>query len=1019
MPNYRVPQYHRYHDSLISEYFWQLENVMDVLRGRAQHQQRFKEATLSTVFSVMQNAGTIGSTVSAAGGVVLGFLGQYQESRRVETLTPEYLSGQWEELKKMVETTAEKAVEQYRYFLERCSEGDAVELGRVSAQRLWEYIPREKLSFTIENMLIGILKGRSGRWQDDWRNTGLTESAESKRQTAEGALKHAGIAYCDENHQWHYALHPRDKDVVFPKYGFMLLPAILAKKRILEKKYIPFMPSVEQALLLDNIWSTSILESITEDSSILFSSLTPEVATRLQQLEVDWLSFCEWQDTVEERLEGLQTQIATHEIAIVEVKQNVVVQHAQLSRLQRNVIEISESRRFTYIPKPYFQPRKNLWRLLEQRFSQEKTMSPIAVVGSGGMGKTSLISQWAEKQKFSGKYHSIRRMVMDEISMEGSLVDLACDLSITVEKRKKEDWLKEVVQRLREQSWLIIWDNVENHAAIEFLLPYFIQNEDHNVTQHLVITSRDTTCWENPIMVDTFSSEESLAYIEHQMKAAANPWFNPQEAQKLANCFEHHPLALELAMGHVCLYQRSLDTYLQELQAVGISTLKAPGQKIVSQARINTDKLTMLWKMGLERLTSDAILLLRFMSFVGSQGVGRKLIINHFNGDEERCDEALLALRQQAFIKAAEPSNIKKSWAPIDETTGLMVIAGLEIPETSSEAWGIHRLIQEVVVDDTKQNWAGHWIDWKNFLTQAYSAIQITFPSETTNFNSMNNISLMRYLTYNRTFWYRITTAFNYTDATWVQFYLRWKAEFLLKFGTAESDFGLYEDAVKHLYEALSAYNSLGDDMPGLICVLTNLGNVHKHQGNHALALIFYNDSLIQARAFYGEKIQDSGIHIIFNNIGTILMAQRDYLNAIANFEQSIDVAHSLYGEEENYELVPPLINLAKILRTQGNHSRALELLESARHIAVVVFGGFSARPEISEILSELGHANSDQGQYAKACIFFTESLKNYRIYYQQSENHPNIAKALYDLAEVYSSQDNYSDAIIYHNRSM
>lgn len=490
MPNYRVSQYRRYHDSLVSEYFWQLENVMDVLRGRAQHQQRFKEATLSTVFSVMQNAGTIGSTVSAAGGVVLGFLGQYQESRRVEVLTPEHLSGQWEALKKMVEATAEKAVEQYRFFLERCSESDAVELGRVSAQRLWEYIPREKLSFTIENMLLGILKGKSGRWQDDWRNTGLTESTESKRQTAEGALKHAGIAYCDSNHQWNYALHPRDKDTLFPKYGFMVLPEIFAKARILEKRYIPFIPSVEQAQLLENTWSTSIIEVIVEDEPPFIASLDPEVAARLQHLETDWLSFCEWQDTVEERLDGLKTQIAAHEIDIVEVKQNVVLQHAQLSRLQRNVIDISESRRFTYIPKPYFQPRTGLWSVFESRMSVEGPTLPVVLAGLGGMGKTSLATEWMNRQKMSGRYHSIRRMLMSRENIESSLYDLAHDLYIETKQRERKDWLQEIGQRFEAQSWLILWDNVDNYSSIKALLPYFTSTIP---TQQLLITSRDTT----------------------------------------------------------------------------------------------------------------------------------------------------------------------------------------------------------------------------------------------------------------------------------------------------------------------------------------------------------------------------------------------------------------------------------------------------------------------------------------------------------------------------------------------
>lgn len=701
MPNYRLIQYRRYHDSLVSEYFWQLENVMDVLRGRAQHQQRFKEATLSTVFSVMQNAGTIGNTVSAAGGVILGFLGQYQESRRVGTLTPEYLSGQWEELKKIVETTAEKAVEQYRFFLERCSESDAVELGRVSAQRLWEYIPREKLSFTIENMLIGILKGKSGRWQDDWRNTGLTESAESNRQTAEGALKHAGIAYCDENHQWNYALHPRDKDAVFPKYGFMVLPEMLAKARILEKRHIPFIPSIEQTQLLENTWSTSIMETIVEDSTTPTSSLTPEVADRLQQLETDWLSFCEWQDTVEKRLERLQTQVVSHEVAIVEVKQNIVVQHEHLSRLQRNVMDISESRRFTYIPKPYFQPRIGLWAVLERRLSIEGPTLPVILVGLGGMGKTSLATEWTNKQKTSGKYHSIRRMLMDNESVESSLYDLAHDLYVETNKREREDWLKDIAQHFQAQSWLMIWDNVEDYSAIEDILPYFTSTTS---TQQLLITSRDTTSWQEPIMVDTFMPEESIAYIQHQMTAAGSPWFKREHAEKLAECFDHHPLALELAMGTVCLYQRSLEQYLKALEDAGLSTLKAPNKKLASQARINTNRLTTLWKTGIANLPSDAIALLQLMSFIDVDGVGRDLMEHYFGNDPERCDEALLALRQQAFIKS--------------------------ITSDTLEIWGTHRLLQEVVRDDFVQTLNQEEAAWSDFLSKSWESIAAVFPKK-------------------------------------------------------------------------------------------------------------------------------------------------------------------------------------------------------------------------------------------------------------------------------------------------
>ena len=180
---YTCNQYTRYHDSLVSEFFWKLENIVDVLRGRATREAKFKEAQASNVLNLVQNAGTIGAVVANAGGILLSFLGDVKESKKQNILTPEMLSGQWEDLRKLVEASACLAVRRYSLFLKSISEADAVELGHISAQRIWTHLSDNRLPFSTDNLLDGILNGKSGRWEDDWRNMGISVEAESRRCT--------------------------------------------------------------------------------------------------------------------------------------------------------------------------------------------------------------------------------------------------------------------------------------------------------------------------------------------------------------------------------------------------------------------------------------------------------------------------------------------------------------------------------------------------------------------------------------------------------------------------------------------------------------------------------------------------------------------------------------------------------------------------------------------------------------------------------------------------------------------
>ena len=660
-------------------------------------------------------------------------------------------------------------------------------------------------------------------------------------------------------------------------------------------------------------------------------------------------------------------------------------QHEHLSRLQRTVMDVAESRRFTYIPKPYFQPRTGLWAVLERRLSVEGPTLPVVLVGLGGMGKTSVATEWTNKQKTSGKYHSIRRMLMDKLSIENSLHDLAHDLYIETDKREREDWLRDIAQRFQAQSWLMLWDNVESYSTLEEILPYFTSTKS---TQQLLITSRDTTGWQEPIMVDTFTPEESIAYIQHQMTAAGSSWFKKDQAKKLAECFDHHPLALELAMGTVCLYQRPLEQYLKELEDAGLTTLKAPDKKLASQARINTNKLTTLWQMGLANLPGDAISLLQVMSFIDVDGVGRDLMAHYFSSDQERCDEALLALRQQAFIKFA-----------IND---------------AFETWGTHRLLQEVVRDEFIQTLGQEAELWSGFLDHSWTAIAEVFPSDIK--AATDTASVARCVTYGCSFLNHMQSISTTWTATMkADCLLPWQAKLLPKVGNGERLLSRYNVAKETLSTALKTYYTIHgatSNHPDIARILDDLGLVYKDLGNCARAIEFFEKSL-DINSPWAKTPNYVTIAVTMNNLGLAYQAQGNLARAIEFYEQSLKMHRTVYVTTPNHHnIATTLNNLGFAYRAQGNNSRAIELYEESLAMHRLVYATTPNHPNIAMTLGNLGVAYQAQGNNLRAIEFYNESLAMQRLVYAKTPNHLEIANTLSNLGAAYKALDNNRRAI-------
>ncbi len=986
MPNYRIIQYRRYHDTFVSEFFLQLANVIEVSRGRSQHQQCFKEQSVSLLLSLAQSfGGTIGGVVGAVGDVGLSVLGQREEDKKMGLLSPEHLSGQWDSLRKLVNEAAREAVGRYRHYLTGCSEADATELGRVSAQRLWEYLSRTKQSFSIEAMLEGILKGRSGFLHDGLFDTKLGDS----KDTAEGVLKHSGIAY-DEQGEWRYAFHPKDKG----RYRFVLLPYEKAKARIIEKKYQLMAMSIERATELKALWDAPLDGDIAEDSSVIDAAYQ----ARLNKLEQDWCDIGTWQHIVNAKLDDLTQQGAQTQEAVASLQDVTMAHEMRLEFLERRYVSAATlSTGWSYLAYPRdmsFQKRPQLWSTLEARFASSVS-TPVVLSGLGGSGKTSLASEWAYAQKERHPFTNVRWLAMDTFQQFGSVESWAKELGLAYQEKTLNELWTMIAKHVSAESWLIVLDNVPHYDDIKEGLSKFTLTAQ----QRILITTRDATGWCYPITVDVYSEEDAVSYIEQQMAAVEHSGFDITAAKNLAQYLSYHPLALELAMAQICLNLLPLKSYQTRLERQEMVLNHSPSMQ--SQARLSTHQtVNALWQDSLPNLSEDALAMLRFLSFLDAQGGAQDLLLAFFEDDEMRLSQAVRLLRQQSLIKHVDLENG-------DEKIG---------------AWSVHRLLQDAVRDKLVADFAEEPAKWKAFLTRSWEIVEKVFPGDVAAAQDVS--AIRRGVSHGYAFLkYMEIIAKRWSSETSKSFYLPWRAGILLRVGSGEQDLVQFDVAIEHLNQALIIYRQTFGESSSHPCIantLNHLGIVYQAQGDTARAIKFKEESLAMRHIVYASTPNHPSIANTLINLGNAYQAQGDTARAIKFYEDSLAMYRIVYASTPNHPSIAcTLINLGSAYQAEGDTARAIKFKEDSLAMYRIVYANTPNHPDIALTLNSLGSAYQAEGDTARAIKFNEDSLAMYRIVYASTLNHPRIVLTLNNLGSAYQSQGNTARAIKFNEESL
>jgi len=282
----------------------------------------------------------------------------------------------------------------------------------------------------------------------------------------------------------------------------------------------------------------------------------------------------------------------------------------------------------------------NIHTKLHERNSQ----SIVAITGMGGFGKTSVAIRYGEIHK--ADYDLVRVIDSDAPVLHSSLYSFAKDLGIEIKGKKISDVLDLLHRELANISnYLLIFDNVEQFAAIKDYLPTLTEG------QHIIITSRDDhgVDWPKSIKFAEFTPAEATEYVHAELQEQ-----NEALGQKLG----YLPLALKTAVA-----------FIKEKRTTGEYTISDYLREAQESMASNDSPVMKSLKLSLSKIAQapDALTILRYCAFLAPEHI------------------------MPTWFKGLGDFTIAKIY------NGLMILANYSMLGVKNKELMIHRLMQEAI----------------------------------------------------------------------------------------------------------------------------------------------------------------------------------------------------------------------------------------------------------------------------------------------------------------------------------
>jgi tetratricopeptide (TPR) repeat protein len=534
-----------------------------------------------------------------------------------------------------------------------------------------------------------------------------------------------------------------------------------------------------------------------------------------------------------------------------------------------------------------FTGRIELLDTLRRHLSQDAArtvLSPAALYGLGGAGKTQLVLEYAHR--YASDYDLIWWTPSEQpVAIASHLAALARRLNIP-EAADLNETAAAVLDELRQRDrWLLIFDDAEDASDLHPYLP--------GGGGHVLITSRNPS-WGSlgtTVQVEVLSREESVAFLVQRTR------MDQAAATALAEALGDLPLALEQAAAYLEETGTSPEEYCTLLQERALELL-ALGRPFGSDHTTAT-----AWTISLDRVEDRSPVsrdLLSLCAFLGPDYLPRTLLTDH----PDVLPESLgIAVRDVLSFHEA-----------------LGALRRYSLAMVTKEALGMHRLVQTVVrhslTRDQQQLWAeaavrlvlaafpaepadpDRWLAADPLLSHGLAA---TNHAQALNAASEATASLLNH-------------AANYM------------------WGRVK-----YSEARILLERALAIHEAqVGPDHPSTARSLNNLAAVLHSQGDLHSAYTLLDRTLHINLDALGADHQDYAATL--NNLAAVLQDQGDLDGARTHLERALAIRKAQLGPDHP-STARSLNNLAAVLQDQGDLDGARTLLERALNVNVNSLG--------------------------------------------------------------------------------
>jgi tetratricopeptide (TPR) repeat protein len=559
------------------------------------------------------------------------------------------------------------------------------------------------------------------------------------------------------------------------------------------------------------------------------------------------------------------------------------------------------------------------------------------------------------------------------------------------------------------ERWLLLFDNVEDVAAVNALIP-------ETGKGHILITTRSqaTGSIAIPHEIEPWDAQVGAEFLLRRAKIMpkdAPPEYldslEDNSAQEISRHLGGLPLALDQAGAYIEETKRNLSDYLDLYQKRRAALLSRRGKFSADHPDSVATTLSLAFE-DVERVHPEAAELLRFCAFLHPDAIPEEIIV-----------EGAANFSPDFQVIASDPFLL-------DEAIEALLEFSLVRRNPSTRTISIHRLVQDVLRDGMSQEqqhqWAEHaiqavshtfpdgepstWPRCQRYLPHARVCVHLIEQWDMHFDEAVQLLINVGYYLYNRAQYPEAEHL--YTQALELlkqEDESLARAQILNNMGDLYLALGQYTRAEQYFRQALNIRERLLEHThPGIGQSLNDLAGAYHYQKKYAEAETFYLQALAIREQALG--LEHPGTAETLNNLGLLYSDQGKYAEAESLHLRALAIREKVLGPD-HVDTSYIIHNLARNYHLQKKYSESEKLFMRALVIREEVFGPEHPRTAIT--LNRLGLLYYLQEKDAEAELLLRRALQVWEK--TLGPEHPELVDFLDPLAVIYERQEKYAEA--------